>query len=484
LSTKTTQTIKKQKSVKKTFVLDTNILLSDPEALRSFQDNDVVLPLIVVEELDRFKDKQDDVGKNAREISRQLIDYVRQNKNDVKKGIPLGKGMGKLKVLSQKDLENNVIIVIPELDQSKGDNKIVQFCLEYKQKFSDEKLVLVTRDLLLRIKAISVGIDCEDYRKLSKELVQSMNMPATEEEFYTGVQTFQITKEDMDEIYAQQDDKVILSEAEEKGLYPNQFVVFECPETGVKWAGRFIEPGKPLKKVAFQKNVWNIKSKNMEQAFLLDLLMDDSIKLVTVNSRSGAGKTLITMAAALELVIEKKKYNKVIITRNVQSMGKDIGFLPGDLNEKLAPWIAPFKDNLEFLLNENVDAAMTKGASKKKGENVKQSFMMQDLFDRGIVQAEATSFIRGRSIPNCFFILDETQNTNLHEIKTILTRVGEGTKIILLGDVNQIDNTYVNKFTNGLTIAIEKFKGEAIAGHVMLTKGERSELASKSAEIL
>lgn len=469
---------------KKTFILDTNVLLSDAECLRSFQNNDIVLPLIVVEELDRFKDKQDDVGKNAREISRQLIEFVKENKNDVKSGIVLGKKLGKLKILNQKDLESNVVISIPELDYSKGDNKIVQFCLEYKQKYSNEKVILVTRDLLLRIKAISVGIECEDYKKLSKDISKILNMPASESEFYTGVKTFKISKEEMNKFY-QDKNNIVLTEEEEKGLYPNQFIVFESDESDTKIAGRFLKPGKPLRYVPFQAGAWNIKSKNMEQAFLLDLLLDDSISLVTVSSRSGAGKTLISLAAALELTLTKRKYNKILITRNIQPLGKDIGALPGTTEEKLDPWIAPFKDNLEFLLNENIDDAISKGATKsKKSENLKHSFAMQDLFDRGIIQVEATTFIRGRSIPKCIFLVDESQNLSLHEMKTILTRVGEGTKIVLLGDHNQIDSTYLNKFTNGLVIAIEKFKGEEVAGHISLVKGERSKLATIASELL
>ena len=478
------KTVKKSKAQKKTFVLDTNVLLSDSESLLSFQDNNVVLPLIVIEELDRHKDRQDDTGKNAREVSRKLIELVRDHKNEVKSGIKLGKNLGALRVLNQKDLESNVVISIPELDGSKGDNKIIQFCLEFKQKFSDERLILVTRDLLLRIKAISVGIECEDYKKLSKELLVSMNMPSSEDEFYTGIKTFKVSKEEMDVIYAS-GDTVTLTKSEESGLYPNQFVVFQCEETNAKWAGRYLEPGKPLKKVPFQRTAWGLKSRNMEQAFLLDLLLDDQIKLVTISSKSGAGKTLLSLSAALEQTLTKKKYSKILITRNVQPMGKDIGYLPGSLEEKLGPWLAPFKDNLEFLLNENVDDALDKGAtaSKKKNEVFKNTFMMQDLFEKGIIQMEATTFIRGRSIPNCFFIIDEVQNMNLHEIKTVLTRAGEGTKIILLGDPGQIDNTYVNKFSNGLTIASEKFKNQSIAGHIMLVNGERSELANTAATI-
>jgi PhoH-like ATPase len=309
-------------------------------------------------------------------------------------------------------------------------------------------------------------------------------MPASESEFFTGVKTFKVSKEELDKFYEEKNN-IILTEEEEKGLYPNQFIVFESNETDAKIAGRFLKPGKPLKFVSFQQSAWNIKNKNMEQAFLMDLLMDDSVSLVTVNSRSGAGKTLISLACALELTLTKRKYNKILITRNIQPLGKDIGALPGTTEEKLSPWIAPFKDNLEFLLNENIDDAVAKGAVKsKKSENLKHSFGMQDLFERGIIQIEATTFIRGRSIPKCIFLVDESQNLSLHEMKTILTRVGEGTKIVLLGDYNQIDSTYLNKFTNGLTIATEKFKNEEVAGHVTLVKGERSKLATIASDIL
>jgi PhoH-like ATPase len=308
--------LKKLKIARKTFILDTNVLLSDSESLRSFQENNVVLPLIVVEELDRHKDRQDDTGKNAREISRQLIDLVKNNSNDVKKGIKLGKGLGTLKILNQKDLETGVIISIPELDYSKGDNKIVQFCLEYKQKHTSEKVVLVTRDLLLRIKAISVGIDCEDYKKLSKEFLTSINMPATEEDFYSGVTRLTISENEMDHFYAK-NSVFTLSEEQTRGLYPNQFVLLEENDSTTTGLCRFLETGKPVRKVPFQTEVWGVKTRNMEQAMYVDLLMDDSISLVMANSKSGCGKTLLSMAVALELVLAKKKYNKIMITSRI-----------------------------------------------------------------------------------------------------------------------------------------------------------------------
>jgi PhoH-like ATPase len=218
--------------------------------------------------------------------------------------------------------------------------------------------------------------------------------------------------------------------------------------------------------------IGKLDAKNKEQRFALQLLLDPDVKLVTLAGLAGCGKTLLSIAAGLELVLEKKKYKSLVVCRPVQPMGKDIGFLPGTIEEKMEPWVAPIKDNLRFLLS----------ASGKRSRNIEETLNM--YFDDGTIEVEAMTFIRGRSISNAFMIIDEAQNLNAHELKTILTRVGEGTKIVLTGDIEQIDNTYVDSLSNGLTVAIEKFKDHEISGHVTLTKGERSELATLAAKIL
>jgi PhoH-like ATPase len=449
---------------KNTYILDTNVLLSDSNSLFGFKEHNVVLPLIVLEELDRHKDRQDEVGRNARDFVRKLSELTKENQ-DFKKGISIGNNMGTLRILAISDLmqEAEAIEQLPfELqDKKTGDNTIAQFCVNYIHKHKDETVVLITRDTILRLKAKALGIVVEDYKKF--------NVVTSVSALYSGVELLEdVDGVDVNDFYECGDAGYVLPKEIEEKLYPNQFVIIKCgQQSGV---ARFIAPGKPLRKMA--KNPGKLSPRNKEQEFARELLFDNEVKLVTLAGQAGTGKTLLSIDAGIEQVLNGKRYRSLVICRPVMPVGRDIGFLPGDLNEKLEPWLAPIKDNLRFLLSEF-------GKKSKFDEQVLQSY-----FEEGIIEVQAMTFIRGRSIANAFVIIDEAQNTNLHEMKTILTRVGENTKIVLTGDIEQIDNTYVDSVSNGLSIAIERFKSQPIAGHVTFKKGERSQLATIAAEIL
>jgi len=449
---------------KKTFIVDTNVLLSDPEALFSFEENNIILPLIVIEELDRHKDRQDEVGRNARETVRKISDLTRINKN-LREGIPLFCG-GTLRILSEDDVNPSRNQTLPSelyVEKESGDNSIITLCKGYLAKYTNEKVILVTRDTLLRIKCNVLGIECEDYKK--QQATSSIS------KLYSGVKTLE-GDFDIDTLYTDKAIDLTDDEIDEAKLLPNQFIILKNTQDGKTGLVRYVSKADPLYIVDDVMKVGKLEAKNKEQRFALQLLLDPDVKLVTLSGLAGCGKTLLSIAAGLEQVIEKKRYKSLVVCRPVQPLGRDIGFLPGTIEEKMEPWVAPIKDNLRFLISN----------SGKRSRNVEEALNI--YFEDGTIEVEAMTFIRGRSISNAFMIIDEAQNLNVHELKTILTRVGEGTKIVLTGDVEQIDNTYVDSLSNGLTVAIERFKEHEIAGHVTLTKGERSELATLAAKIL
>lgn len=443
--------------MKKTFVLDTNVLLSDPNALFSFEEHDVVLPMIVLEELDRHKDRQDEVGRNARETSRKLSSLVKDHKV-FDAPIPLGEKHGQLRILSWNLATLDISSLLPsELEGKSGDNQILAVCVAFQKKYPDKAMTLVSRDVLLRLKANALGIPCDDYKKL--HVAKSVSG------LYTGVTSVDVKDEDIEWFYSA---KEILP-PDELRPHPNEFVILKNDMSNKSALTRFSHGMlKPISNYSPCK----IEGKNKEQKFALDLLLNPEIPLVTVVGSAGTGKTLLAIASGLHQVIDTKRYKSLIVCRPIQPLGKDIGYLPGTMEEKMEPWVAPIKDNLRYLLSAD-------GKKSKRGEET-----MQMLFENGTIEVEAMTFIRGRSIANAYIIIDEAQNLNAHELKTIITRVGEGTKIVLTGDIEQIDNMYVDSVSNGLTIAIEKFKTSEVSGHVTLTKGERSALATLAAQVL
>lgn len=439
--------------MKKTFILDTNVLLHEPRAMFSFEDNHVVIPIYVVEEIDNFKKELSELGRNARQVSRYL-DELRLE-GSLSKGVKLDSG-GTLRVaVSARTLP-------PEISTDRGqDSKILAVALDLQEKLKGkEKLVFITKDTNLRIRADAIGIDTENFEPERTEV----------DDLYKGYATLELKGELVDEFYA----KGFLS-LPDPYYAPNQYLILKDKDNPSHTAlGRYSWQDKqvvPLTNLS-RSGVWGIRPKNKEQAFALDLLMDDSIKLVTLSGKAGTGKTLLAIAAGLQKVAEDHTFQRLLVSRPIFPLGRDIGFLPGDVEEKLNPWMQPIFDNVEYLM----------GMNNKNAGKANRSY--RELIDMNIMQIEPLTYIRGRSIAAQYMIVDEAQNLTPHEVKTIVSRVGEGTKIILTGDPYQIDHPYVDVTNNGLIHVVNRFKSERIAGHVTLDKGERSELAEIAANLL
>ena len=439
---------------KKTYVLDTSVYLTDANSIFTYQNNDVVIPLKVLEEIDNHKKRQDGVGSNARKIIRTL-DSLRE-KGSLYKGVRLRKGLGTIFVKGCKfsDLPDG-------LDPKVPDNEIIGVALNEKNKFPTRKVILVSRDINMRVKCDSIGLLCEDF--VENQVVKDT------EQLYKGFKTHLVDDELIDQFYS--GEPIILEEERNIVFRPNEFIMLVSSSNDKKTAlAKFYNYSTPLKKLdsELKKGIWGVKLRNKEQNFALDLLMDPEVQVVTLVGKAGSGKTLLAIAAGLAQVVEDTKqslYRRLVVSRPIQPMGKDIGYLPGSMEEKMNPWLAPIQDNLQFLMG-----------------NDKTTLKMYT--DNGTIEIEALTYIRGRSIANSFIIIDEAQNLSAHELKTILTRVGENTKIVLTGDIEQIDNAYVDETSNGLTYAIEKFKKYELSGHITLVKGERSKVATLSAKIL
>lgn len=443
------------KKAKKVYVIDTNVFLSDFNAVYAFQDNDIVVPLKVLEEIDKHKKRQDGVGANARQVIR-IFDGLRE-KGQLDKGVKIGGRKGTLIV---RDFGNYKLP--SEMSMQDPDNQILATVLnlmweEDKEGQLNREVYLVSQDINMRVKADALGIQAQDYT--TNKIVEM------KEEIYTGFTSHLVDDAMIDRFYG--GERMFLEEKDIK-LHPNQYVMLVSNANEKKTAlCKFRNYNFALTKVReFKEGVWDVRAKNKEQQFALDMLMDENIKIVSLVGLAGCGKTLIALAAALEQTIgNEAAYKKIIVSRPVQPMGRDIGFLPGTLEEKMAPWVAPIQDNLEFLM----------------GDDKEHLAMLQE---KGTIEVEALTFIRGRSIANAFIIIDEAQNLTMHELKTIITRVGEGTKIVLTGDVEQIDSSFLDATNNGLTYAVEKFKPFELTGHITLQKGERSAVATLAASVL
>lgn len=443
--------------MKKVFILDTNILLNNPLSIYQFDDNDVVIPISVIEEIDNFKKDMSDIGRNAREVSR-LMDKMR-NHGNLSSGIPIfedRKDSGMLFVYLGQNMD-----ILPELLASNTDNHILAIGLTLQNQFGDKRRVsIITKDTNLRIKADAFGLAAEDFEADKVDI----------SDFYTGHRTITAGTSEINTLYAERELKL-----ESEDLKANEFVILEENGKSEQYVYGMYDKDTDLVKLTENRveGVWGIHSRNVEQAMALDALLDDSVRLVTISGQAGTGKTLMAIAAGLQKTTDEDVYQKLLVSRPVFPLGRDIGYLPGDLDEKLNPWMQPIFDNIELLLG---------GGSGGRQKRLSKSY--QELINQGILAVEPLTYIRGRSIPNQFFIVDEAQNLTPHEVKTILTRAGEGTKIILTGDPYQIDNPYIDSQNNGLTYVIERFKDQPIAAHVTLTKGERSDLASIAADLL
>jgi PhoH-like ATPase len=437
--------------MRKNFVLDTNVLLHDPRAIFHFADNTVIIPIYVLEEIDHFKKELSERGRNAREVARRL-DEFRNNGAHLSDGVSLDGGGRLMVALATRELPQAIRA------SQLVDNFILGVALEVRDRDPQTPTILVTKDVNLRIRADAMGLKAEEFDAEKIDI----------EELYSGNGEVEVGGPQVDQFYSEGSLPL-----EPNGFFANQYLLLRDRENPSHTAlGRYDGPNKRVSQIKkLREGVWGIRPRNKEQHYALDLLLNDDIKLVTLVGKAGTGKTLLAIAAGLQKCVEEAVYQKLLVSRPIFPLGKDIGFLPGDIEEKLNPWMQPIYDNIELLLGFSK-------AEKKEGRS------HQELIDLGYIEIEPLTYIRGRSIPNQFMIVDEAQNLTPHEVKTIITRVGENTKIVLTGDPYQIDNPYVDSANNGLTTVVERFKGEAIAGHVSLVKGERSPLAELAANIL
>lgn len=438
----------------KTFVLDTNVLLHDPSAWRRFADNDVALPIYVVEELDNFKKDLSGLGRNARAVSRDLDDL--REKGSLSDGVPLDNG-GTLRVVYARDPQRTMAQFAV---QHHYDNLILRCCIELRDGYAAaddaRRVVLVSKDTNLRLRADALGLSAVDYEPEQVDIA----------DLYPGHAEIEV------------DDEAIRTAFEggigaPDGTVANEYVLLRDVDNPKHTALARVEPdGGTLKALPKRRApIWGISARNKEQSYALDLLLDDRVSLVTLVGKAGTGKTLLALAAALAKVTDEERYQRVLVSRPIFPLGRDIGYLPGTVEEKLDPWMKPIYDNIELLLSLNPDA-------RRMGHG------HHTLVDMGLLEIEPLTYIRGRSIPKQYLIVDEAQNLTPHECKTILTRAGEGTKVVFTGDPYQIDNPYVDQNDNGLVHLVRRFAGQSLAGTVTLARGERSELAELAANIL
>ena len=428
----------------KSFVLDTNVLIHYPEAIMSFRDNEIVIPLTVLEELDNLKTYSDQRGKSAREAIRFLDSLIK--KGNLHEGVRLDNGS----VLRVSYLLPDTTPEAISLD--KNDNKII-LCA-YALQSQGRMVFFVSKDINARVKATALGLRAVDYEK------QKVDITA----LYQGLREIDVTSENMTRLLSTGD----LPWKER--LLPNEYALLRDRQGSREALARRVEGELSLKALPpWEGHVAGIAPLNARQRVALELLLDDNVRLVTLVGKAGTGKTLLAIAAGLRKVVEDKTYARMLVTRPVVPVGKDIGFMPGEKSAKMANWMQPLFDNLEQIL----------GVYKRP--NVKG---VDQLVKERLLEIEALSFIRGRSLPNQYMIVDEAQNLTPHEIKTLVSRAGEGTKVVLTGDPYQIDNMYLDANSNGLSYLVEAFKGQALYGHVTLQKSERSELAELAASLL
>lgn len=439
------------------YVIDTSACLTDSSCIYHYGESDIYIPMKVLQEIDNHKKRQDSVGSNARNIIREF-DALRE-RGSLQEGVSLGEGHGILRVKRV-----DISLIPPDFNPSDADHIIMSTALQLEKEFPSRKVTIVSRDINMRVMTDALGISSEDYVENKVITYQS--------DLYTGFKNVEVEDFEIDAIYQDGKLPVAEEEVEENNFQNNDSVLLNSQFNNKKSALCRYKDGKYCRIRDFsKKGVWGVKARNKEQAFALDLLMDKDLALVTLVGKAGSGKTLMAIAAGIAQTIsdpfstESPVYSKIVISRPVQPLGKDIGYLPGTMEEKMHPWLMPLQDNLQFLMGND-------------------KATLEEYMDKGIIEIEALTYIRGRSISNAFIIIDEAQNLSLHEVKTILTRVGENTKIVLTGDIEQIDNVYVDGTSNGLVHAVENFKSHDIAGHITLQKGERSALATLSSKIL
>lgn len=430
---------------KKTFVIDTNVLLHDPEAFTKFPRSNVVIPVTVLEELDKMKRFPNDLGRNSRAVFRFLDSLHTIGSGDLHHGVTLP---NEATIRIQLEIKANSNY---NFSLSINDNKIILAAFLLQDK--GEVVVFVSKDFAARIKAEAIGLEAEDYQ----------NLKYSYEGMYRGIRKVETSKHEIDVFY--KDGSIALPQ---EGCRPNEYCLLTSPEHSSA-IGKYDALRQSIEPLLKSTNLWGIKPRNVEQRCAVDLLLRDDIKLITLLGQAGTGKTLLALACGLRKVFDESVYSRILISRPVVPLGRDIGYLPGTKEEKLFNWMQPIYDNLEFLCDSS-------------GHEANET--LRWVMESKKIEMEAVTYIRGRSLPKMFIIIDEAQNLTPHEVKTIISRAGEGTKVILTGDPTQIDNPYLDKDSNGLTYAVGRFSEYKIYGHVFLEKTERSELAALAAEIL
>lgn len=440
---------------KKNFVLDTNVILHDYNCLNNFEENDIYLPIVVLEELDRFKKGNEQIHFNAREFVRQL-DNLPANV-PLEEGVPLGEGLGKLFIVLTTD-KLEAPLVKESFSSNKPDHKILMVVEDLQHKYPKMQNILVTKDVNLRMKARSLNLKCEDY---FNDKVKNIDYFSREHEVYE-----QIDPSLIDAIYSNREGVPVSSLVLEKNLSPNACFVLKSDKNSV--LARYNPFAEVIQKVSKRRH-YGIEPRNAEQAFAFEVLDDPGIKLVALTGKAGTGKTLLALAAALSQVAD---YKQILLARPIVALSnKDIGFLPGDATEKVRPYMQPLFDNLNVIKRQ---------FSSSSGDSTR----LDDMLKSQQLVIEALAFIRGRSLHETYCIIDEAQNLTPHEVKTIITRAGEGTKIIFTGDIQQIDQPYLDSQSNGLVYMIDKMKEQNLFAHVNLIKGERSELSELASNLL
>ncbi len=431
----------------KNYILDTNVLLHDPHSLESFEDNRVIIPLPVVEELDQFKRNSGQIGANCRQVIRRLDEMIAQEQIQV--GLPI---RNHHQIIIQV-FETFSFKVSSFISQNRNDNIILSYVHEIQKTDPGTPAILVTKDIHLRVKANALGVQSQDF----------LSDKASSLEQDHGYLSLSIPDKQKETLFSKGSLELVALDEEKDRLIPNLFLdLGEDQLAKVSPSGDCIIALRPRN----PSETWGISARNREQHFAIEALMDPQIPLVTLYGPAGTGKTLLAVAIGLVHVLDERKFKKMTVTKPVIPMGKDIGYLPGSMDEKIRPWVQPIYDNLEFLFGN-------------KGINAEEY-----LAKRHLLEVQVLSHIRGRSIPEQYLIIDEAQNLTPHEIKTILTRVGEKTKIILTGDPHQIDHPYLDTMSNGLMYAKSKFYGDSLAAHIHLVHGERSALSSRAAQLL
>ena len=438
---------------RKNFVLDTNVLLHDARSIYSFDDSNVIVPIYAIEELDMFKKDMSELGRNARQVARYIDGH--RSEGSLSQGVGLPNG-GTLRVaFVENELPKSLA------DGQAMDNRILAVAIETREREPSNETIFITKDTNLRIRADAVGLLSEDFEPERSDVST----------LYPGIMELTVSGDLLQQLFRPS------AEVRCPGIescFANQCVVLRdaanAAHTGLARFDGNKQALVPLSR-ATKEGVWGVRPRNVEQTFLLELLLNDDIQLVTIAGKAGTGKTLLALAAGLSKVTEDTVYQKLLVSRPIFPLGRDLGYLPGDIEEKLNPWMQPIFDNVEFLMNLSHN-------EKKSGRGY------HELMDLGIVEIEPLTYIRGRSIPNQFIVVDEAQNLTPHEVKTIITRVGANTKIVLTGDPEQIDNPYVDEVSNGLSHTVHRFKEQKVAGHVTLTKGARSALAELAANLL